>query len=430
MKVELKKSVFKDGTVNVSGAKNSMLKLLPASLLFEQCVSFENMPIKLVDFNSNIELMKAIGIDVSIKDSAVEIRQCNNININKIVNFGNFRTTYLYVPFQLKKFGSALIPYPNGCSFTTRGIDFHIDIWKKFGCNVELNDDGILVKSSGTISLLQDNIKLPLKSIGATDTAILMSAISSNEHITIENAYISPELDDIKILLQFLDIELEYYDNSTIVVKKNQNIKTSNEVKVVVQSDRIEVVSWICYAMITKSNLEIKNINLSHIESVLFYFRQLGLSFKIENNTLFINMKSSNISNIDIIGGVYPYIVTDMIPILCSAALTSSGEFTILDYRYPDRTQYIDQFKIGGIKFSTDKYNNIISFGKQKIKDGVYTCPDLRGGMALLLQSLQTEGHITLTNFEQVLRGYDGLLDKLMKLDVNIRIIDENISFK
>ena len=245
-----------NGTVTVSGAKNSATRLLAASLISDGEVVLKNFPVELVDAKHKMNFIKNSGGDVHI-DSDKEFVSINSNSLSdKSLEHYNYpiRTTYLLVPGLIKKSGSAKIPYPGGCKIGNRGYDLHIMVWEKLGAIVTEKDDYIEVNVKN--GFIANEINFPITTIGGTESALICGSIAKGTTV-IKNAYISPEVEDLINFLISMGVEINVVGNSYIeVIGKHYHSGTNYHV----MPDRIEALTWLVYGILSKGNITIKDV--------------------------------------------------------------------------------------------------------------------------------------------------------------------------
>ena len=166
------------GTVSVSGAKNSILKLLPAALLSDATVVLSNVPIDLEDVREEVRLLRELGVGVEELDGErLQVTPPDQLNLAPLRSSRPFRPTYLFVPPQLRSMREALMPLPRGCNLGERKIDLHVMVWKEMGATISEEKDHLRITCPPT-GLRGADITLPIRSVGATETALLSGAIA------------------------------------------------------------------------------------------------------------------------------------------------------------------------------------------------------------------------------------------------------------
>ena len=411
------------GIVNVSGAKNAATRLQAASLLSDEKVTLKNFPTELVDANYKLDFILKVGGD-SIFDNQNElcITEPGELSDEILADYNYpIRTTYLLVPGLLKRAGIARIPYPGGCNIGKRKYDLHLMVWERMGAEVEEKSNYIEVRAN---KLKGAEINFPISTIGGTESALLCGSIADGKTI-IRNAYISPEIDNLINFLDNVGINIKVIGNSYIEVQGSNYIRgTSHEVI----PDRIEALTWIIYGVLSGGDIFINNVPFEYMKVPLIHLRDAGVDFYKNSDSIYITSSCTpyGIQPFEIATGTYPGIISDMQPFFTLLGLKAQGISRIYDYRYPERTKYLEELS-NFCPGSIDWANGKIKINGPVIFQAAKACStDLRGGMALVLASMLSEnGESTVNKVEMALRGYNRLEEKLKNLGVKITITEQ-----
>jgi UDP-N-acetylglucosamine 1-carboxyvinyltransferase len=405
------------GTVAVSGAKNSATRLLSAATLSPGPVTLFNFPTELVDAREKIRFLRDCGVRANVDDSGETVRvETGHYSAAGLTDFFYpFRTTYLLVAGQLLRNGTARIPYPGGCNLGGRGYDLHIMVWEKLGAQVEEKQDFIEVRCAG---LKGAEIDFPITTVGGTENALLCGSVARRETV-IRNAYITPEVEDLISFLRAMGASIELFGRSAIRITGRPEGLSGVEYSVM--PDRIEAITWMIYAAISGGTVEIRNVPLQELEVPLIYLRHVGVNYRVEGNTVRISpdcISEYGIQPFETACGTHPGIHSDMQPFFTLLAMKAQGNSLVVDYRYPKRIAYLAELR----KFCTDP--SVLSWteGAVKIKGpAVFKAAeadstDLRGSMAVILAGLLADGRSVIHNPDMALRGYNRLVEKMRML--------------
>ncbi len=418
------------GSVKLSGAKNAATKQLSGALLTEEEVVLRNFPTEIVDAQSKANFIKNFGADVkldSLKDEAT-ICAKNYIKNEVVLEDVSFRTTYLLVASQLMRSTSAVIPYPGGCKIGERKHDLHIMVWKKFGANVKEKEDGIYISCKRLKGAL---ISFPFPTVGGTENAVLCGAVAHGTS-EIENAYISPEVYDLISLLRSMGSYIDIVGKSKIIIEGNPSGLKGTTYDVM--PDRIEALTWIIYAILANAEIEIQNVPFYSMEIPLIHLMDAGVDvYKNSYNVLINNSCVKNgIQPFELACGTHPGIISDMQPFFVLLALAANGNSRVIDYRYPERTTYLEELKKFIVKDSItwNRSGNISIKGPNVFKNAVASATDLRGGMAIIIAALIAKRESKIIRADIALRGYNKLIEKLLKIGVKCKMSESNNSSK
>lgn len=410
------------GTVRISGAKNAATRILAASLISDEDVILENFPTKLVDAIHKIRFIENCGGKVLVNDDKETLQVDATELKDVLLDDYNYpiRTTYLLVAGLIKRYGRARIPYPGGCKIGQRGYDLHIMVWEKLGAKVTEKKDFIeIVAPDG---LRPNVINFPISTIGGTENALICASTIEGE-TTIKNAYISPEVTNLIDFLKTMGSKIEVTGNSFIKIIGNTHLKGSI---FSIMPDRIEAITWIIYGLLAQGSLTIKEVPFSAMQIPLIHLREAGIDYYQNSKDIIITpecLVNGVIQPFEIATGTHPGIISDMQPFYVLLALHADGISRVFDYRYPERTKYLEElskFYPGQLEWERGKITVYGSKNAKPIMSKVKST-DLRGSMALVLAALLSSGRSTVEGVEMALRGYNNLEEKLKYLGITIQ---------
>jgi len=413
-------SVKPSGVVNVSGAKNSATRLLAASLITDEKVILKNFPTKLVDANHKKRFMLECGAQVKFDDNndTAEILAAEYVNSELTDYEYPIRTTYLLAAGLLKRSGVAKIPYPGGCKIGSRGYDLHVLVWEKCGCKVDEKPDYLEI----TVDKMKPfEVDFPISTIGGTENALICGASIAGESI-IRNAYISPEVEDLIAFLRSLGADITVSGNSFVKIHGKENLQGS---VFEVMPDRIEALTWMIFAAISRGDIIINNVPFDSMEIPLLHLKEAGVDVFRNSSDAIVNkysLREGKIQPFEVACGTHPGVISDMQPFYVLLALKANGISRIYDYRYPERIQYLDElikYCPGAIEYEPGK---IVVKGPVEFEEAESVSTDLRGSMALVLASLMAGGNSSVSEVQMALRGYNNLPEKLTSLGCSFRL--------
>ena len=413
-KLSVKGQQVPNGSITISGAKNSALKLMAAALLTDENVRISNFPDSLVDIRYKNKLFSAMGVELQPEHDNISI--CAKNMHCSALEYYNYpiRTTYLLVAAQLMRGQTAYIPYPGGCNIGDRKHDLHIMVWESMGGQVQENSDHIRV----TCKKLQGaEISFPFPTIGATENAILCGVVAQGITV-IRNAYVSPEVEDLIKMLRSMGADIETTGNSKIVIKGKKGLRgTSYRV----MPDRIEALTWIIYAILSGGKMLIQDVPFRSIPVPLIHLQEAGIDLFRNRTSIYISPDCLNTSQriqpFEVATGTHPGVISDMQPFFVLLALFADGVSKIVDYRYPERTAYLAELNtICDNAITWNKNGHIIVHGGSSLSHGKMKSTDLRGSMALVLGGLLGNGTSEILQVDLAMRGYNDLTSKLERL--------------
>lgn len=403
------------GKVKVSGAKNSILPIMVASLLSNSSVTLHNVP-SLNDVFILKDIMNEIGREATIEGKQFNLYKRNLYLSNNVSEKASkIRYSVLLLGALLATEKRVILPLPGGCGFSTRPIDIHLDGLRKLGARITEVEGALIAETDG---LVGTNIELRFPSVGATENLIIASVLAKGTTI-LRNIAIEPEIIDLINFLNNLGAKIHFNDNAELKIIGVEKLGEKHlEYKIL--SDRIEAATFLVLgALMAKEFIVIENFNIEHNLSFLNIVQQIGVKFDlIDANTIKV-YKSYNLRSVDVTTGVYPNLATDIQPLLAVLLTQAKGESTIIDTIYPTRFQYADELNRMGANVE-HIYSGIKVKGVTALKGEKVYSHDLRGGAAMVLAGLIADGTTIVENSYQIFRGYSNLRDKLLNLGIEI----------
>ena len=399
------------GTVKVSGAKNSALRLLAASILTEELIELNNFPNGLLDVQVHLDMLKVLGKSFTCENDTVSISE-ETSNITKLDwEERSIRNTLLILGALTTRFGEGRVPLPGGCKLGERKYDLHVMLLERLGAKVWEEDNFLCAKADGRLK--GNEIILPMRSTGATENAIICASLADGS-TTLWNPHIRPEIMDLIDMLSKMGAKIQVFGQKCIVIK---GVSRLEGVKHSVIPDNMEALTWAIGSVITNGEVEIQNFPFEHLEVPLVYLRESGMKFYRGDTSLIV--KGGTPYPIEISTGPYPGINSDMQPLFAVYGAMSRGESKIVDLRFPGRYGYAEELAKMGMDYKVQGDMLVIN-GGNPLKGASVVALDLRAGIALLLAGLTAEGETIIENSWQIGRGYENLKKKLENLDVII----------
>jgi UDP-N-acetylglucosamine 1-carboxyvinyltransferase len=397
------------GKVRVSGAKNSALRLLAASLLTDDTVELYNFPNGLLDVQVHLKMLEVLGKSYESTGDYVRITE-NNDKLTTTLNWDerSIRNTLLILGALTTRFGEGRVPLPGGCKLGERKYDLHVMLLERMGAKVWEEENYLCAKiDSGRLK--GNDIFLPMRSTGATENSIIAGSLADGV-TTVWNPHIRPEILDLIDMLRKMGAKITVYGQQRIVIT---GVKKLNSVVHSVIPDNMEAITWAIGSVITNGDLEIENFPLEHLEVPLIFLKESGM--KVFQGKDSIIVKDGQPYPVEISTGPYPGINSDMQPLFAVYGACSKGESKVVDLRFPGRYGYAEELAKMGLDYTVQGDMIVINGGNQ-LKGATVKAVDLRAGAALLLAGLTAEGQTTIENAWQIERGYENLEQKLKGL--------------
>lgn len=405
------------GEVKISGAKNSALRLLAASLLTSETIFLKNYPSTLLDAQIHVEMLETLGKKCDlINESEIQIIETFPPSSELLWNKRSIRNTLLILGALTAKTGRGKVPLPGGCNLGDRKYDIHVLVLKSLGARVWEENNYLCAEVPGGKKLKGADIYLPFRSTGATENSIISASIAQGTS-RIWGPHIRPEIIDLIDFLRTLGACIEVRGQESIIIEGVSELGGGTH-RVI--PDNIEAITWLIGAAITNGDVEIIDFPFNHLEIPLIHLRESGVRcYRLENRLL---VRGSNCYPIDISTGPYPGINSDMQPLFATLAAVAQGESRIIDLRFPGRYAYAEELAKMGLDFQV-RDNLLVINGGKPLHGAEVKALDLRAGAALLVAGFTSSGPTTISNAWQIFRGYDRLEKKL--LDLNAEVYSE-----
>lgn len=399
------------GTVTISGAKNSAIALIPAALLADSEVILDNLPL-LSDVAVYSEILEGLGARVSWEGSQMRIDPSNvksipmpNGSVKKL------RASYYMMGALLGKFGEALIGLPGGCNFEPRPIDQHIKGFEALGATA--------VNEHGAIHLYAEELRgtkiyLDVASVGATINIMLAAAKAKGSTI-IENAAKEPEIIDVATLLNSMGASIKGAGTETIRIEGVQKLHGCRHSII---PDRIQAGTYMIAAAATRGNVLIDSVIPKHLEALTAKLQEIGVTVEEMDESIRI-IGGPNYQHIDVKALVYPGFPTDLQSPMTSLLTQADGASVLSDFVYSNRFKHVPELVRMGAKIRVEGRSAVIEGGK--LNAAKVQAADLRAGAALVIAGLTVEGGVTeIEGVEYIDRGYDNLVTNLRNLGANV----------
>ena len=404
------------GTIKVSGAKNSALALVPASILAQDKVLIENVP-NISDIDSLTEILDNLGAKVQRGESSLEIETSN---IEKLVISEKIskklRASYYFMGALLGKYKKVEMYFPGGCSIGTRPIDLHLKGFEALGAEVQEEGNKYTIKAA---KLKGANIYLDFPSVGATIN-ILFAAVMAEGETIIENAAKEPEIVNVVTFLNNMGASISGAGTSEIRIKGVKELKGCTTEVI---PDRIEAGTYVVLSAMSGGNLKVEKLIKSHVESLLIKLEEIGYKIESDSDSVVVKNGGKRIP-IFVRTQVYPGFPTDLQQPLTPLLMKLEGVSKLEETIYENRFQHVPFLNNMGGKISVEGQTIKIE-GPTKLKGCKVRATDLRAGACLVLAALFAEGETVIEEAQHVLRGYEGIVEKLTNIGASIRI-EEN----
>lgn len=406
------------GEVTISGAKNSVVALIPATILADDIVTLDGVP-DISDVASLIEIMTIMGAKIERKEDSLVIdpRGVKNMPM-PFGKINSLRASYYFYGSLLGRYGQATVGLPGGCDLGPRPIDLHLKAFEAMGAAMTMDGSSMKLATDGK-PLQGANIYMDTVSVGATINTIL-AAVKAEGRTVIENAAREPEIIDVVTLLNNMGAHIRGAGTDIIII---DGVPQLHGTRHQVIPDRIEAGTYIALAAAIGEGIQINNVLYEHLESYIAKLEEMGVRMTISEDSIFVE-KQTGLKAIQIKTSPYPGFATDLQQPITPLLLTATGRGRIVDTIYEKRVNHVPELAKMGATISTLN-DHIIYEGPNQLTGSSVKATDLRAGAALVIAGLMASGTTEITNVEYILRGYSDIIHKLTQLGADIQLVEE-----
>ncbi|WP_315796475.1 UDP-N-acetylglucosamine 1-carboxyvinyltransferase [Paenibacillus sp. BIC5C1] len=401
------------GSVKVSGAKNSVLPIIAASLLGEegQSVIIDAPPLD--DVMTINKVLESLGAGVTYRDEVI------TVNAEKLTSceapyewVSKMRASFLVMGPLLTRMGHTRISLPGGCAIGTRPIDQHLKGFEAMGAEISLGQGYIEARSQGR--LRGAKIYLDVASVGATQN-IMMAATLAEGVTVLENAAKEPEIVDLANFLNGMGAKVRGAGTGVIRI---EGVEKLSGVKHTVIPDRVEAGTYMAAAAISGGDVYIEGAISDHLGSVIAKLEEMGVTIHPDENGVRV-IADRPLKAVDVKTLPYPGFPTDMQSQMMALLLASEGTSVVTETVFENRFMHVDEFQLMNAEIKVEGRSSIIT-GNAKLKGAKVTATDLRAGAALIIAGLVAEGTTEVGGVHHIDRGYVHLAEKLNGLGADI----------
>ena len=406
-----------NGQINISGAKNSAVALIPGAILCDEIVTLFNVP-NISDVDSLEEMLITLNSKIDRKPNGEVIIESNNVkNIPLKDNLTKkLRASYYFMGALLGRFKHVEMSFPGGCSIGARPIDLHLKGFEALGATVTNEGDNFIIDAN---ELVGAKIYLDFPSVGATIN-IMYAAVRAKGVTIIDNAAKEPEIVNVATYLNNMGAKITGAGTKKIrIVGVNYLHSCVHEVI----PDRIEAGTYEIIAAAVGENVKINNIIPEHLDTLHQQLRKMNVNINVYDDYSIIE-ESKKLKKCDIITEAYPGFPTDLQQVLASLMSVSKGTSSIKETIWENRFQNLYELEKMGAKINIIDDTAYIS-GVEKLHSAEVNATDLRAGAGLIVAGLLAEGTTIINNADYILRGYANIVEKLNNIGADIKLIEE-----
>lgn len=407
------------GEVTVSGAKNSVVALIPAIILSDGVVTLDGVP-AISDVDNLIEIIEVMGGSVKRDGETLEIdpRGVKDMPM-PFSKINSLRASYYFYGSLLGRYGQAIVGLPGGCDLGPRPIDLHLKAFEAMGASIFYEEEAMRIATDAGQRIKGAHIYMDTVSVGATINTMLAAAKADGRTV-IENAAREPEIIDVATLLNNMGARVRGAGTEVITI---EGVESLHGTRHQVIPDRIEAGSYIAMAAAIGKGIKIKNVLYEHLESFICKLEAMGVRMTVEEDAIFVE-EQGDLKPVDIKTSPYPGFATDLQQPMTPLLLKASGRGKIIDTIYEKRVNHVPELARMGADIQV-LGGQIVYNGPTQLSGAPVKASDLRAGAALVTAGLMADGQTEIINIEFILRGYSNIIEKLSDLGADIRLIED-----
>ena len=401
------------GEVNISGAKNAAVAIIPAALLAEDTVRIENIP-KISDVQLIIEILSRMGAEIKVVNKNTLDINTTNINYQSIPYelTSHFRASYYLIGAMLGRFNKADVALPGGCDFGVRPIDQHVKGFKMLGAQVDIIDGVVCAKAE---KLVGTPVYMDVVSVGATIN-IMLAAVKARGITVIENAAKEPHIVDLANFLNSMGADVRGAGTDVIKIR---GVEKMHGCTYSIIPDQIEAGTYMVAAAACGGDVLVKNVIPKHLESITAKLEEAGAEV-IEYDDAVRVTRFKALSKCNVKTMPHPGFPTDMQPQMAVLLSIANGTSILSESVWDNRFQYVQQLLRMGADIQVDGKVAVI-VGVPRLDGTTVRATDLRAGAAMIIAGLVAEGTTTVEDTIYVERGYEDVVEKFSALGADIK---------
>ncbi len=405
------------GKVNISGAKNAALAILPAVLLSDGVCVIENLP-SISDITLMCKILEDLGAEVKLLSKGtlqIDPRKVKS-GVASYELMRNMRASCYLFGALLGRFGESIVYLPGGCDFGIRPIDQHLKGFEVMGAKCSLDGGMIKVKSE---KLVGNNVYLDVVSVGAT-VNIMLAAARAEGLTVIENAAKEPHIVDLANFLNCMGADIVGAGTDVIKIK---GVKKLSGITYSIIPDQIEAGTYLVAAAATRGEITIENVIPKHLESITAKLKEIGA--ELTEGTDFVHIKcDKELKKCNVKTMPHPGFPTDMQPQITALLSIVPGTSVVTEAVWDNRFRYIEELRRMGANISVDGRTAVIE-GVKELDGAPVKATDLRAGAALVIAGLAAKGTTVIDEIRHIERGYEEIIEKFQSLGANIKKVSE-----
>ncbi len=405
------------GEIDISGAKNAAVAIIPATLLVDGVCRVENIP-QISDVTLILNILQELGADVrTVNRTTVDI-DCSRIRNRKVPEelARKIRASYYLIGALLGRFGGAEVPPPGGCDFGGRPIDQHIKGFVAMGADVDVYD-GYIHASARQGRLQGAQVYMDIVSVGATMN-IMLAAVLAEGMTVIENAAKEPHIVDLANFLNSMGADVMGAGTDVIKIRGVQRLSGGSYSII---PDQIEAGTYMAAVAAAGGEVKVTNVIPKHLECITAKLLEMGVEVEEQDDAVLVR-RTGPLTRTNVKTLPYPGFPTDMQPQIAAILCLADGTSVLTEGVWDNRYRYVDEFRRMGAQIQVDGKIAVIE-GVEKLTGARIQACDLRAGAAMVIAGLCARGTTEISCIHHIERGYEDIVRKLSGVGADIRVV-------
>ncbi len=408
------------GEIDISGAKNAAVAIIPAALMVDGVCRVENLP-QISDVTMSLKILENLGAQIrTVNRHTVEIDSTHIRSTRTDYELARkIRASYYLIGALLGRFGHGEVAMPGGCNFGgVRPIDLHVKGFTALGAKVTV-EGGFIRAATDRPRLRGASVYLDVVSVGATMN-IMMAAAMAEGNTVIENAAREPHIVDLANFLNSMGANIRGAGTDTIKIRGVERL-TGGTYTII--PDQIEAGTYMAAVAAAGGQILIKNIIPKHMDCITAKLVEMGVEVEENEDTLLVRrtgpLQRTNVKTLP-----YPGFPTDMQPQITTVLSLAEGTSLVTEGVWSSRYRYVDELRRMGAKIQVDDKTAVVE-GVDHLTGAPIQASDLRAGAAMVIAALAAHGESEISHVQYIERGYENLVEKLQGVGADIRSVEE-----
>lgn len=404
------------GEVEISGAKNAVVAILPAVILADGVCRIENIP-NIMDVVTSLDILSSIGATVRRVDKHTVDIDPRTISTHVVPHdlARHMRASYYFIGALLGRFGTARVSMPGGCYFGVRPIDQHLKGFTALGAEVAPMEHGMIDVNAAR--LVGNSIYLDMASVGAT-VNIMLAAVKARGVTVIENAAKEPHIVDLANFLNSMGADVRGAGTDVIKIRGVEHLYGTSYSTI---PDQIEAGTYMAAAVATGGDVVVRNVIPKHLESITAKLMEMGAEVEEYDDAVRVR-RQGPILHCNVKTMPHPGFPTDMQPQIGTLLAIADGTSIITEGIWDNRFRYVDELRRMGAQVQVDGKVAVFQ-GVEQLTAAPVRAMDLRAGAAMVLAGLAARGCTEIEDIQYIARGYENIVEKITSLGGDIRQI-------